>query len=310
MKIDAYAHILPSNYLSEFRKRAPVPTEFREANNLAVSDINVRLRLMDRYPDVMQIITMSLPPLESIVSPGDAAELAIIGNNDLAGLVDHYPDRFAGAVATLPMNNIEAALEEADRAINRLQMKGVQICANHNAEPLNSPNYRRLYEKMAHYNLPIWIHPYSIHGKYEPLFGWPFETASAMKSIVEAGIFNDFPDLKFITHHSGGMVPFLESRVKWMMPMEMRDRQRLKDPLAHFKKFYTDTALYGSTPGLMCAYHFFGPEHLLFGTDAPLGPGYGVTMETIDSIYRMNIADEDKQRILRGNVTNLLQLPL
>jgi predicted TIM-barrel fold metal-dependent hydrolase len=310
MKIDVFAHVLTPNYLSKLRLKAPPRTEFKEARQLACSDMNIRLRLMNRHPDVLQIITMALPPLETILSPTDAAELSIEANNDLAELVANYPDKFAGAVATLPMNNIEAALAETDRAIMRLQMKGVQICANHAAEPLDSPNYRRLYEKMAQYNLPIWIHPYSIKGQYEPLFGWPYETASAMMTIVSSGIFNDFPDLKFITHHAGGIVPFLESRMKWMMPLVLREGHKVKDPAEHFKKFYGDTALYGSTAGLTCAFDFFGPEHLLFGTDAPLGPGYGLTLETIDSINRMSISDADKQRVFYSNAIKLLKIPL
>ena len=38
-------------------------------------------------------------------------------DDELAELVIKYPDRFFGAVACLPMNDVDAALEEAERAI-------------------------------------------------------------------------------------------------------------------------------------------------------------------------------------------------
>ena len=78
--------------------------------------------------------------------------------------------------------------------------------------------------------------------------------------------------------------------------------------MEHFRKFYNDTALYGHTAGLMCAYDFFGADHLLYGTDAPLGPKYGLTQETIESIQRMDITEEEKDKILTRNAVRLLAL--
>jgi len=41
----------------------------------------------------------------------------------------------------------------------------------------------------------------------------PYETSVAMAHIVFAGLFDKHPDLKIITHHLGGMIPFFEERV-------------------------------------------------------------------------------------------------
>ncbi len=45
----------------------------------------------------------------------------------MAELVARYPDRFIAAVACLPMNNIDAALEETRGAITELGFKGIFI---------------------------------------------------------------------------------------------------------------------------------------------------------------------------------------
>ena len=116
---------------------------------------------MDRLPDVLDVLTVALPPLETVlVTPKDAVELAKIANDEMAELVAKYPDKFLTAVACLPMNDIDAAIKEADRAITHLEFRGVQIFSNIDGEPLDEPKFKPLYERMAQYDLPIWIHPW------------------------------------------------------------------------------------------------------------------------------------------------------
>jgi predicted TIM-barrel fold metal-dependent hydrolase len=307
-KIDVFSHILPEKYLELYRKKNSEVDNQVEVSNRAVINLETRLRLMNRYPDVLQVLTVSQPPLEKFVKPADAAELAKIANDELAELVEKYPDHFIAAVACLPMNDVDAALEEADRAIKELGMKGVQIYSRIAGETLDNPKFRPLYEKMAGYDLPIWIHP-TTDAELDTggLLGWPFETAAAMWRLVMAEVFNEFPNIKFITHHCGSMIPTFSKRIKWLM-YPWRIPPTLKNPVEHFRKFYNDTALYGHTAGLMCAYDFFGADHLLFGTDAPLGPKFGLTQDTIESIERMDITEAEKEKILVKNAVNLLAL--
>ncbi|MFC1986489.1 amidohydrolase family protein [Chloroflexota bacterium] len=309
MKIDVFAHILPEKYLEAYSQKNKAVLEAGEVKTRAVIDLDVRLRLMDRYPDVLQVLTVAQPPLEKLVKPNEAIELAKIANDELAELVEKYPDKFTAAVACLPMNDVDAALEEADRAITQLGLKGVQIYSRVNGEPLDNPKFKPLYEKMANYDLPIWIHPTTNEDlDTGATLGWPFETASAMYRLVLAGTFNDYPNIKFITHHCGSMIPYFEKRIKWFL-YPPKISPTIKNPIEHFRKFYNDTAVYGNTAALMCAYAFFGADRLLFGTDAPLGHKVGHTLETIESIERMSIPDVEKEKILVQNAVNLLALP-
>jgi predicted TIM-barrel fold metal-dependent hydrolase len=312
MKIDVFAHILTEKYLLNYVKKNGKILDNVEVKNKAVTDINVRSRLMDRYPDVLQVLTMANPPLDINVSPADAAELARIGNDELAEMVDKYPDKFLGAVACLPWNNIEAALEEIDRVILQYRFKGIQVCTRVNGEPLGLPKFRPIFEKMASYDLPIWIHPTPNDSLEHDggVFSWPFETTMAMYSLVTSGIFNDYPNLKFITHHCGAMVPSFSKRIKWIMGAIPRKNEPVHNPEDHFRKFYVDTALYGNTDGLICGYAFYGVDHLLFATDAPLGPRYGLTAETISSIEGMPIPEADKKKIFTQNAVNLLRMAI
>ena len=309
MKIDVFAHILPAKYLAAYSKANPAVLGEIEARNRAVVDLDIRFRLMNRHPDVLQVLTVSQPPLEKFVKPAEAVRLARIANDELSELVEKYPDRFIAAVACLPMNDVDAAIKEADRAIKQLGFKGVQIYSRINGETLDKPKFKPLWERMAKLNLPIWIHP-TTDADLDTggILGWPFETATAMYRLVLSGVFNDHPDIKFITHHAGSMIPFFERRLRWLL-YPSRVPEGLKDPIEHFRKFYNDTAIYGCTAGLMCAYAFFGADRLLFGTDAPLsGPKYGLTQVTIDSIMEMTIPDAEKEKILSKNAIELLSM--
>ncbi len=337
MKIDVFAHILPPKYkeaLSQHVEANPRPgwsplTSIIEPDP-TLFDMEHRFRIMDKYPDVVQVLTISVAPVEAIAEPKEAAELARLANNEMAELVRKYPDRFVAAVASLPMNDMDAALKEADRAINELKFRGVLIWTPVNRKPMDSPEFMRLYEKMAHYNLPIFIHPQRAltlpdyagekRSKYRmyALWGWPYETTLAMTRLVISGVLEKYPKVKFLTHHGGGMVPYFEQRVVGFydhaeMRLNRSHKQGLsKAPIDDFKMFYNDTALYGGTAALMCAYAFFGADHLLFGTDTPYDSqdGERCIRETIRSVAEMDIPALDKKTIFEDNAKELLRLPL
>jgi predicted TIM-barrel fold metal-dependent hydrolase len=246
--------------------------------------------------------------------------------------VAKYPDRFPGFIASMPMNDPDAAAAEIDRAIKDLKAVGVQIFTNVNGKPLDLPEFRPLFEKMSAYDLPIWIHP--IRGanfpdyltedksKYEIWWtlGWPYETSVMMARLVFGGYFDDFPNLKIITHHMGGMIPYFEGRVGpgWDQlgartsdeDLSLVLKKLKKHHLEYFKMFYGDTALFGSVAGTICGLEFFGADNILFASDSPFDPekGPGYIRETIKIIEKLPISDEDRKKIFEGNARRLLKL--
>lgn len=310
MKIDIYSHIMTPKYTELYAKKNTAIKQRVEFRSIAVTDLNVRLRLMDRYPDILQVLTVANIPLETFAETGDAIELAKIANEELAEMVDKYPDKFVAGVACLPMNDIDAACKEAERAIKKLDLKGVQIYTRINGQTLDKPEFKPLWELMAKIDLPIWIHP-ATNDKLDQdigVFSWPFETSAAMYRLVMSGVFNAHPNLKFIVHHCGAMVPYFNKRIKWVLSLVPGLYPDIKHPEEHFRKFYTDTAVYGNTPSLMCGYDFYGADHILYGTDFPLGPKFGLTGETAESIERMAITDEEKEKIFFRNAAELLTI--
>ena len=139
MKIDIFAHILPSKYLEAVDRLRLINPDYVHGTT-TLSDMEARFRIMDQYDDYVQVLT--IPGFHRIITEGEAraVELAKLANDDLAELISRHPDRFVGGVASLPLNNMDAALKEADRAINELNFRGVEIWAT-NEKPLDMPEF-------------------------------------------------------------------------------------------------------------------------------------------------------------------------
>jgi len=323
-KIDMFCHILPRKYNEALLKKARA-CFYLNSNSLrpALVDLDIRFKTLDRFEGLRQVLTISSPPLEYVVSSEDAVDLARMANDEMAELVNKHPDRFVAAVANLPMNDLDVSLRETDRAIRDLKFKGIQLGSSINGKPLDRPEFYGLYEKMAQYDLPIWLHPvrdqnvpdYPDEGfsKYDLFvaFAWPYETTLAMARLVFGGIMEKFPNLKFIAHHCGGMLPFFSKRAIFVGRTAQAEEgvRLIKPPLEYFKKFYADTVLGGDTPALMCGYAFFGAGQMLFGSDYPY-PGDTGLEEVIKSVEIMNVTQDEKAKIFSGNARRILNLPL
>jgi aminocarboxymuconate-semialdehyde decarboxylase len=331
--VDVFSHILTPRYLRERNARAGSGFGTQYARywqaNPGLTDLDVRFRVMDRYPDVTQILTQAGPNVESITTPADAVDCARIANDELAELVAKHPDRFVTACACLPMSDVDAALKEMERAICELGFRGVEMFTDINGRPLDDPIFLPLFDRMQAFDLPILLHPrrtnttadYPGEERSKFLvytnFGWPFETSLAMARLAFGGILERFPRLKIITHHAGGMIPFFHKRIElaWSFNVERMgyqyDGQTLtRPPLDYYRMFYCDTAIQGNTPALMCAYDFFGADHMVFATDTPYDDELGarVYRETIPAVQAMSIDDESRRRIFSGNARRLFRL--
>lgn len=336
MKIDVFPHIFPRRFYERMLEVAPphLYMQKRVRGIPVLADLEERLRIMDHYEGYVQVLTLASPPIEALGGPDLTPELARLANDGMAEIVAKHPDRFPGFVASLPMNNPEAALGEIDRAVGQLGATGIQIFSNVNGRPLDEPEFLPIFERMAALGLPIWLHPArpatfadypsEQRSKYDLwwAFGWPYETTIAMGRIVFAGLFDRWPGLTIIIHHMGAMLPYFEGRAAHGLdqlgtrtedPGDAAALGRLqKRPLDYFRMFYADTALFGARHAMECGLAFFGADRVLFGTDMPFDPekGAGFIRRTIEAMERMPTTAEEKAKIYEGNARRLLRLRL
>lgn len=334
MKIDIFPHIYPQAFADRLFSQSGSGLEMkvRFQGIPVLTDLDLRFRIMDGFGDYVQVLTLASPPIEALSSPQLTPDLARLANDGMAELVQRYPERFPGFVASMPMNNPEAILHEIDRAITELGATGIQIFSNVNGRPLDEPEFRPLFARMAELKLPIWLHPTrgSNFTDYQSekrsrydfwwVFGWPYETTIAMGRLVFDGIFDRHPELMIISHHLGAMIPYFEARIGAGLEQlgtrtedadDGRALSRLRrPPVDYFKMFYGDTALFGSVAGIECGLAFFGADRLMFGTDMPFDPekGPGFIRETIRSIEQSRASSEEKAKMYEGNARRLLKL--
>ena len=337
MEIDIFNHIFPPAY---FDRMLEVAGDYKDMGKRTrevpvLYDLDARFRMMDRFgDDYVQILSLAAPPIEVLAGPELAVDLAKRANDGMAELVARHPNRFPAFIASLPMNDPRAAAEEMHRAVRDLKACGIQIFSNAAGKPLDLPDFQPLFDGMAKYDLPIWLHPARAANfpdylsesasEYEIwwTFGWPYETSVAMARLVFSGLFDRHPGIKVITHHLGAMIPYFEGRVGpgWdQLGSRTSDRdltqvlKRLKKrPLDYFKMFYADTAVFGSAAATRCGLEFFGVDKVLFASDSPFDPEKGpmYIRETIRVIDELDVSDKERAQIYSGNAIRLLRLKL
>lgn len=333
MRIDAFNHFFPRRYYEKMGEvGAGLKDMFRRARAVpCIHDLDERFRVMDRFPDYAQILSLPAPPLEAIArgEPAAALELARIGNDGLAELVAKYPDRFPAFVAQAPLSAGEAGVAETERAVQALGAVGAQIYTNVGGKPLDRPEFEGFFAAMHKLDKPIWLHPdrAAAHPDYldEPkslyeiwwTFGWPYETSVAMARLVFSRTLDKYPGLKVIAHHLGAMVPYFEGRVGpgWdQLGARTSDEDYValrnslnKRPLDYFKDFYADTAVFGSRPATECGLAFYGADHVVFASDSPFDPekGPGYIRDTIAILDALPLGAEDRAKIYYRNIEKL-----
>ena len=304
--IDAFPHIFPPAF---WKRLTVVLPRYVDRPNIVARpclwDLDTRFRIMDRFPGYVQVLTLSSPAIEEFAPDRTGIELAMLANDGMADLVRRYPDRFVGFAAALCLEDVDASLREAERAVKDLGALGAQIYTNVNGRPMDDPRFEPLFASLAAWDKTLWVHPTRTAGvpdyageagsKYGLFLklGWPYETALFMSRLIYSGIMERYPSLRILTHHAGGFVPHVAGRLHLQheTPAQRReigvdesfDQNKVQDA---YRRFYGDTVFSGAHHPLECALDFFGADHVLFGTDMPWGAEGGemFVRETIEAV--------------------------
>lgn len=336
--VDAYSHVLPRAYYEALDERSGGTHAIAGLLEAipALMDVDERLALMDRHGIDEQVLVPAAPAVETVADRVGAAELARTANDGVAEIVADNPDRFHG-VATVAMNDPAAMVEELDRSVTGLGLSGVLLYSSVDdrpatdphlvaaGKPIDAPEFETFYERVADLDVPIWLHPArpktnpdyvgETESKYLvwQMFGWPYELSVAMARLVFSGVLARH-DLTVITHHAGAMVPLLAGRMGvhydlFEMTGDHYGGEASRPYVDEFRRFYADTATFGSVPALRTAYEFFGPDHLLFGTDAPFDAEGGDRSigENRRALAELDVVDAEREQLAAGNVDRLLE---
>jgi predicted TIM-barrel fold metal-dependent hydrolase len=328
--IDAHTHFSPPKFLAhaETIEGKPFVLGALYRSIPTLTDVTERVNLLDRNNIDIHVL-VPVPWLEGFPRLAAdrrlAAEAARLMNDELAAAIAVAPSRLRG-VAILPTVNPDDMVAELHRAVEQLGFVGAYVPVGPTVKRMDHPDYVALYRTIAELDVALWLHPSrppaiadyvdEQTSQFQDwlLVGWPHDTTTAMLRIVFSGVFERHPDIRIITHHHGGYVPLLASRLdaNWGLFEQFHHLPtKISRPyIDHFKKFYCDTATSGFAPKVIeLAVDFFCPDHVLFGTDAPFDVMGGdvFTKETLRSIEAMAIDPETRDAVYSGNARRIIR---
>lgn len=263
---------------------------------------------MDRLQIDMSVISSAavISPLHW-AEPPVALGLAQQLNDTVAEWAANSPKRIIGSFV-LPLQDMDIALTELDRAVNDLGLKVANIPAELRGTYLGDPQFRPFWEAAQDLGVVTFMHP---DGAKDPWFfqwgmwnslGQSLEEAKFMASVIYEGILETYPRIKLVVAHGGGYFPHnmgrLDRNVK-NAPHSMKNITR--KPSDFLQNVYYDTCLYDPTV-LSSLVKIVGPDRLLLGSDWPIGDA-----DPLGFVDRCaDIGDDDKSMIKGGRVAELI----
>jgi aminocarboxymuconate-semialdehyde decarboxylase len=275
----------------------------------AMTDAGKRLEDMDRVGIDVEVLSISTP---NIYFADDKRQpvIARVMNDAYAALIAQHPRRFKG-FASIPMDAPEEALRELHRSIDELKLHGVILLSNIRGRPLTSPAYRPFFEEANKMKLCIFLHPMlppnaELYRDFVlgPLVAFPFDTTLAVARLCFAGLFRDFPDIRWVIGHLGGAIPYLMER----LDNGFRDFPECRAnidvlPSVYLKRLYYDTVTF-SPHTLTMARNLVGADHMVMGSDYP--HLLGSIERSVSSIEGLHIPEREKERIFSGTALSIL----
>lgn len=325
MIVDFHNHYYPPKYIAalEHGPSAVRITHDDEGNpwlhypgdyNIAVRghrDIDFREQVVRDSGVDTQVITLTTPGTH-VETPTTAARLASLVNDCFAQAVADKRGRFV-ALATLPLNDPAASVNELRRAVGQLHFRGAMVFSNINGVALWDQRFWKFYEAADELQAVLHIHPTNpvgVEAMMEywlmPLVGFLFDTTLAAAGLVFSGVAEHFPRIRWVLSHLGGAIPYLAERLDRGYTAFAECRKNITRPPSNYlQRFYYDTVNF-DPHALALAIEFAGVDHILAGSDYP--HQIGSIEKMLQSIRALRISEADRARILGGNAARVLGL--
>jgi predicted TIM-barrel fold metal-dependent hydrolase len=280
-----HQHVVPPRYAEWFRAKGLRPGGI----DLPDWSRSAALKFMDGRDIATGILSVSTPGVH-LGDDAEAASWARAVNEYCAELVRAEPERF-GFFATLTLPDVDAAVVEAEYALDTLRADGIVLLANNGGRYLGDPGFAPLLDFLHRRRAVVFIHPGELPA--EPVPGIPSFTADFLLdttrtaiSLILSGALKRYDGIRFILAHAGGFVPYIAYRIlltqlsvakKTTQVLAALDQKhqvpKLLEPL---RRFYYDVALSSTPAALPSLFETADPAHVLYGSDFPFAPSVAV----------------------------------
>jgi predicted TIM-barrel fold metal-dependent hydrolase len=320
-RIDVQSHLYVPELLDLMEKRDRSPRAYRQGAERYVQVNKWVRRVLPKHTDVgAKVADMDAAGIEitalSINDPGpelfgaDGPRVARMAHDFLASVCRAHPGRFFG-LAALPLQDMDAALAELRRVVEKLDFRGILLYSNLDGHWPDEPPFRPLFRRAEEMNVPILLHPaypmtYDATSGYEMtgMLGLMYDTSIALTRIILSGMLDEFPRLKLVCPHVGGTVPYLIGRIDHQTMTLKRGAERLKRPPSEYLRQVWLDAVSPLPQAIRYGYEYVGVDRIMYASDHPwVDPQ--LIARAIDAL---KLPAEDQRKIYSGNARKLFQL--
>jgi aminocarboxymuconate-semialdehyde decarboxylase len=326
-RVDLHSHVLPKEMLEAIRAQplehqmriegtgdaerfirddqhaTPVFAEFYDAD--------AKVEGMDRKG--IDISAISATPFIFFywLAPEQALAAARTTNDGIARMAAKRPDRLRG-MATLPMQDADAAIAELERVVKEYGFRAVEVGCTVQGQQLSEPRFRPILRRAAELGVFFFAHPHFVDavrpdlGCYylANLIGHPLDTIVMAAHLMFSGTLDELPDLKFVLAHGGGYLPYQVGRLAHGYEVRREPKaHNATPPLELLRRFYCD-ALTHDAAALRYLIDRVGADRVVLGTDAPYDMGEEAPNAMLDALT--GLTGEQRDRIRGLNALQLL----
>lgn len=250
----------------------PLTPDFYDAERM--------LRDMDARQVDMAAISAAPPTLAYWADASSATALAMQMNESISERVYTHSKRLLG-LATVPLQDVDASIREAHRAIKDLGLHGFQIGSNVNGHNLDAPELFPFFQTVEQLNVPIFVHPYIPAGSermrnyyLHNLIGMVAETGIAIASMIFGGIIEHLPGLKLCFAHAGGVYPYIVGRHDHGYRVREKEcREVIPYPPSHYMSAIFFDSVTHHPLALRYLVDLVGSDRIIIGSDYPFDMG-------------------------------------
>ncbi|HXY44269.1 MAG TPA: amidohydrolase family protein, partial [Acidimicrobiales bacterium] len=270
-----------------------------------------RMAKMDAAGVEMQVLSVSAPSVFRL--PAELRRPLTRDLNDELGAMAAGSAGRLKVFASLPLPDVEDALEEIDRVAKHSEVVGFALCTTIDRRTLDDACFAPVWDELSRRQAVVFVHPTTgccTEGvrEYALALALDFlaETTNAIGRMSYSGAFERYDGIRWIFTHLGGTIPFVFHRLDNYASQFPENRANITArPSEIVRRLHFDTVT-THAPALRCAVDTLSADRLLFGTDYPHVPGgLEVFVKTLESI---GLTPEELHAVGSSNARRLLRI--
>ena len=312
--IDLHSHVIPPTIVAAIERdpeRFGMKFELKDGKRYfnapgrrielmpGFCDVDAKIEWMDRKGLTLSAISVAPPIYFYWLSADAGLAAAKLSNDGIAQMVAQRPDRLRG-MATLPMQDPDAAIAELERAVREHKFKAVELGASIEGRPLADPKFRKVLKTIEQLGCFVFAHPYQClaEGWMDEFYlrnfiGFPLDTTMMVAHLMFSGALDDLKKLRILLAHGGGYVPYQIGR--FVHGFNARPEAKTKtrsSPRDLLRRFYFDSLLHDPV-AVRHLINRVGADRVVIGTDHPFDMAPDNPMPEIDAIPQLSASERE-----------------